>query len=135
MKVYIKNGIVVGTNIYSISVNNNTILNPTDEFLIENGYEIKNLEDTNSDIELKRAEAYANETDVLFNRYLIYKELGDIEKSEKAKQEWIELREKIKDNNPYIGTNSYEDWSSVMEEVTVDRSNLRIFKKHNNNNE
>lgn len=117
MKVYIKDGIVVGTRIDSIVINNNTILRPTDKFLIENGYEIKNLEDTNNDIELKRAELYANESDVLFNRYLIYKELGDTEKAEIAKQQWIEAREKIKSDNPYTEDDSYTKWSAVMQKV------------------
>lgn len=120
MKVYVKDGIVVGTRIDSIIINNNTILHPTDKFLIENGYEIKNLEDTNNDIELKRAKLYADESDVLFNRYLIYKELGDTEKAEIAKQQWIEAREKIKSDNPYTEDDSYTKWSAVMQKVTVD---------------
>lgn len=120
MKVYVKDGIVVGTRIDSIIINNNTILRPTDKFLIENGYEIKDLKDTNNDIELKRAKLYADESDVLFNRYLIYKELGDTEKAEIAKQQWIEAREKIKSDNPYTEDDSYTKWSAVMQKVTVD---------------
>ena len=120
MKVYVKDGIVVGTRIDSIIINNNTILHPTDKFLIENGYEIKNLEDTNNDIELKRAKLYADKSDVLFNRYLIYKELGDTEKAEIAKQQWLEAREKIKSDNPYTEDDSYTKWSVVMQKVTVD---------------
>ena len=119
MKVYVKDGIVVGTRIDSIIINNNTILHPTDKFLIENGYEIKYLEDTNNDIELKRAKLYADESDILFNRYLIYKELGDIEKAEIAKQQWIEAREKIKSDNPYTEDDSYTKWNAVMQKVTA----------------
>lgn len=119
MKVYVKDGIVVGTRIDSIIINNNTILHPTDKFLIENGYEIKDLEDTNNDIELKRAKLYADESDVLFNRYLIYKELGDTEKAEIAKQQWLEAREKIKSDNPYTEDDSYTKWSAVMQKATV----------------
>lgn len=118
MKVYVKDGIVVGTRIDSIIINNNTILHPTDKFLIENGYEIKDLKDTNDDIELKRAKLYADESDVLFNRYLIYKELGDTEKAEIAKQQWTEAREKIKSDNPYTEDDSYTKWSAVMQKVT-----------------
>ena len=120
MKVYVKDGIVVGDRIDSIVINNNTILHPTDKFLIENGYEIKDLKDTNNDIELKRAKLYADESDVLFNRYLIYKELGDTEKAEVAKQQWIDAREKIKSDNPYTENDFYTKWSAVMQKVTVD---------------
>ena len=101
MKLYTKNGIIVGTKINSISTNKGTMLNPTDEFLTENGYEIVNVEDSNTDIENTRANAYKKETDILFNRYMIYKELGETEKAEVAKNEWIAARNKIKENNPY----------------------------------
>ena len=101
MKLYLKNGIIVGTKINSISTDKGTMLNPTDEFLTENGYEIVNVEDSNTDIENTRANAYKKETDILFNRYMIYKELGETEKAEVAKNEWIAARNKIKENNPY----------------------------------
>lgn len=101
MKLYLKNGIIVGTKINSISTDKGTMLNPTDEFLTENGYEIVNVEDSNTDIENTRAKAYKKETDTLFNRYMIYKELGETEKAETAKNEWIAARNKIKENNPY----------------------------------
>ena len=101
MKLYTKNGIIVGTKINSISTDKGTMLNPTDEFLTENGYEIVNVEDSNTDIENTRANAYKKETDILFNRYMIYKELGETEKAEVAKNEWIAARNKIKENNPY----------------------------------
>ena len=70
MKLYIKNGIIVGTKITSIKTDKGTMLNPTDEFLTENGYEIVNVENNNTDIENIRANAYKNETDILFNRYM-----------------------------------------------------------------
>ena len=101
MKLYLKNGIIVGTKINSISTDKGTMLNPTDEFLTENGYEIVNVEDSNTDIENTRANAYKKETDILFNRYMIYKELGETEKAEAAKNEWIAARNRIKENNPY----------------------------------
>ena len=101
MKLYTKNGIIVGTKINSISTDKGTMLNPTDEFLTENGYEIVNVEDSNTDIENIRANAYKKETDILFNRYMIYKELGETEKAEVAKNEWIAARNRIKENNPY----------------------------------
>lgn len=101
MKLYTKNGIIVGTKINSISTDKGTMLNPTDEFLTENGYEIVNVENSNTDIENTRANAYKKETDILFNRYMIYKELGEIEKAEAAKNEWIAARNRIKENNPY----------------------------------
>lgn len=125
MKLYLKNGIVVGTKITSIKTNEGTMLNPTDEFLTENGYEIVNVEDNNTDIENTRANAYKNETDILFNRYMIYKELGETEKAEAVKNEWIAARNRIKKNNPYKEKTNFE---KLQESIKLNEQK-RILEK------
>lgn len=129
MKLYLKNGIVVGTKITSIKTDKGTMLNPTDEFLTENGYEIVNVEDSNTDIENTRANAYKKETDILFNRYMIYKELGETEKAEVAKNEWIAARNRIKKNNPYKEKTNFE---KLQESIKLNRQNSMLNKESDN---
>ena len=125
MKLYIKNGIIVGTKITSIKTDKGTMLNPTDEFLTENGYEIVNVEDSNTDIENIRANAYKNETDILFNRYMIYKELGETEKAEAVKNKWIAARNKIKENNPYKEKTNFE---KLQERIKLNKQKRMLRK-------
>lgn len=125
MKLYLKNGIIVGTKINSISTDKGTMLNPTDEFLTENGYEIVNVEDSNTDIENTRANAYKKETDTLFNRYMIYKELGETEKAKIAKNEWLTARNKIKENNPYKEKTNFE---KLLEMVKLNEQKRMLEK-------
>lgn len=129
MKLYLKNGIVVGTKITSIKTDKGTMLNPTDEFLTKNGYEIVNVKDNNTDIENTRANAYKDETDILFNRYMIYKELGETEKAEAVKNEWITARNKIKENNPYKEKTNLE---KLQERIKLNKQK-RILKKESVN--
>ena len=129
MKLYLKNGIVVGTKITSIKTDKGTMLNPTDEFLTKNGYEIVNVEDNNTDIENTRANAYKDETDILFNRYMIYKELGETEKAEAVKNEWIAARNKIKENNPYKEKTNLE---KLQERIKLNKQK-RMLKKESVN--
>ena len=126
MKLYLKNGIIVGTKINSISTDKGTMLNPTDEFLTENGYEIVNVEDSNTDIENTRANAYKKETDILFNRYMIYKELGETEKAEAVKNEWIAARNRIKENNPYKEKTNFE---KLQESIKLNRQKSMLNKE------
>ena len=125
MKLYLKDGIVVGTKITSIKTDKCTMLNPTDEFLTENGYEIVNVEDSNTDIENTRANAYKNETDILVTRYLVYKELGEVEKAEIAKNEWIAARNKIKESNPYKEKTNLE---VLLERVKLNKQKKMLKK-------
>ena len=129
MKLYLKNGIVVGTKIISIKTDKGTMLNPTDEFLTENGYEIVNVEDSNTDIENTRANAYKKETDILFNRYMIYKELGETEKAEAVKNEWIAARNRIKENNPYKEKTNFE---KLQESIKLNRQKSMLNKESDN---
>lgn len=126
MKLYTKNGIVVGSKINSIRTDKGTMINPTDEFLIKNGYEIVNIEDNNTDIERTRANFYKNETDVLFIRYLVYKELGETEKAEIAKNEWLAARNKIKESNPYKEKTNLE---KLLDNIKLRKQN-RALKKN-----
>lgn len=125
MKLYTKNGVIVGNKINSIRTDKGTMINPTDEFLIENGYEIVNVEDNNTDIEHARANSYKNKTDILFTRYLVYKELGEIEKAEVAKNEWLAARNKIKENNPYKEKTNLE---VLLERIKLNKQK-RMLKK------
>ena len=125
MKLYVKNGVVVGNKINSLSTDKGTMINPTDEFLIKNGYEIVNVEDNNTDIEHARANSYKNETDVLFTRYLVYKELGEVEKAENAKNEWLAARNKIKESNPYKEKTNFE---KLLDNIKLRKQN-RALKK------
>lgn len=126
MKLYVKNGVVVGNKINSLSTDKGTMINPTDEFLIKNGYEIVNVEDNNTDIEHARANSYKNETDVLFTRYLVYKELGEVEKAENAKNEWLAARNKIKESNPYKEKTNFE---KLLDNIKLRKQN-RVLKKN-----
>ena len=125
MKLYTKNGVIVGNKINSIHTDKGTMINPTDEFLIENGYEIVNVEDNNTDIERTRANSYKNKTDILFTRYLVYKELGEVEKAEIAKNEWLTARNKIKENNPYKEKTNFE---KLLDNIKLRKQN-RALKK------
>ena len=126
MKLYTKNGVIVGSKINSIRTDKGTMINPTDEFLIENGYEIINVEDNNTDIEHTRANSYKNKTDILFTRYLVYKELGEIEKAEVAKNEWLAARNKIKENNPYKEKTNLD---KLLDNIKLRKQN-RALKKN-----
>ena len=126
MKLYTKNGVIVGTKITSIKTDKGTMLNPTDEFLIKNGYEIVNVEDNNTDIERTRANSYKNETDILFTRYLVYKELGEVEKAEVAKNEWLAARNKIKESNPYKEKTNLD---KLLDDIKLNRQKRELKKK------
>lgn len=100
-KRYFKdNKLVLKPNL--IRINNEIIINPNDKILKENGYIIVESERNNLDVDSDRIKKYKKITDNLFITYLIYKELGDIEKAESIKKEWINKRNEIKNKYPYI---------------------------------
>ena len=125
MKLYTKNGVIVGSKINSIRTDKGTMINPTDEFLIKNGYEIVDVEDNNTDIERTRANSYKNETDVLFTCYLVYKELGEVEKAEIAKNEWLAARNKIKESNPYKEKTNLD---KLLDNIKLNRQKRELKK-------
>lgn len=84
-----------------------TYLNPTDEVLIDAGYEIKE-EDilippvTNESIKRQRQMAYSMRTDEYLLAYQAYTELGELDKAAEMKELWLKERELIDKQYPYI---------------------------------
>lgn len=106
MKQYIKNGQVV-TRPKSLIFEGRTYLNPKDETIIKAGYEIKDYEPvkpvvTNETIKRQRALAYKMRADHYFIAYQAYTELGELNKANEMKELWIEEREAIDKQYPYI---------------------------------
>ena len=106
MKKYYKDGIIV-MKPKSLVFEGRTYVPPTDEVLIEAGYEIVeeepiSVELTNEIIAEKRAQEYANRADRYLLAYQAYLTLGDIEKAEENKQIWLKVREEIDKELPYL---------------------------------
>lgn len=106
MKKYYKNGQSVEKP-KLIKYKGFIYISPTDDLLMEAGYQIQeeelpNYTFTNQDIENQRRMAYRHRADDLFIAYQAYNDLGDLEKSEKMKQMWLEERKKINEEYPYI---------------------------------
>lgn len=119
MKKYYKDGIIV-MKPNSLIFNGITYVPPTDEILMEAGYEIVEQEEiipqlTNEIIAEKRAIEYANRADRYLLAYQAYLTLGEIEKAEKNKQIWLSVREEIDKELPYL--NESEDLNEIDEEV------------------
>ena len=71
---------------------------PTDEILIEAGYEIKEVEPapiTNETIKKQRQHAYRMRADQYLIAYQAYTELGELDKANEMKELWIKEREGI----------------------------------------
>lgn len=84
-----------------------TYLNPTDEVLIEAGYEIKEEEVvippvTNETIRQRRQMAYRMRADQYLLAYQAYTELGELDKANEMKELWLKQREAIDKEYPYI---------------------------------
>lgn len=106
MKKYYKDGTLV-MRPKSLIFNGCTYVPPTDEMLIEAGYEIVEHEEiipqlTNEIIREKRAREYELRADKIFLGYQAYLTLGEIEKAEELKQQWLEIREEINKELPYL---------------------------------
>ena len=106
MKKYYKNNQVV-TRPKSIYHKGKTYLNPTDEVLIEAGYEIKDEEIvvspiTNEIIRQRRQTAYSMRSDKYLLAYQAYTELGELDKASEMKDLWFKEREAIDKAYPYI---------------------------------
>ena len=117
MKKYYKDGIIV-MKPNSLIFNGITYVPPTDEILMEAGYEIVEQEEiipqlTNEIIAEKRAIEYANRADRYLLAYQAYLTLGEIEKAEKNKQIWLSVREEINKELPYL--NESEDLNEIGE--------------------
>lgn len=98
MKIYQLNG-KIQTIAPSIEIDGKIVNNPTDEQLIAAGCIITNVGNkrikyTNTD---ERIDYNCQKnSDDLFIKYLIFKELGDIEQAEYFKNKWLRKRTSIK---------------------------------------
>lgn len=106
MKKYYKQGQVVARPKQLIH-QGKTYLNPSDEVLIEAGYEIKEEEIvippvTNKSIKRQRQMAYRMRADQYLIAYQAYTELGEHEKASEMKELWIQERAKIDQQYPYL---------------------------------
>lgn len=106
MKRYYKNNQVVARP-KSIYYKGKTYLNPSDKVLIEAGYEIKEEEIvtppvTNESIKRQRQMAYRMRADQYLLAYQAYTELGEHEKAAEMKELWIQERNKIDKQYPYL---------------------------------
>jgi hypothetical protein len=109
MKKYYKDGIIV-MRPKSLVFEGKTYVPPTDEILLNAGYNIveeePNVEITNEIIAEKRAREYSNRADRYLLAYQAYLTLGDVEKAEENKQIWLKVREEINKEFPYLNENN-----------------------------
>ena len=97
MKIYELNGKLYQT-VQSIEIDGKTVYNPTDEQLKSVGYSVlnttnkKRYKNTDDKIDCR----CQKHSDHLFVKYLIFKELGDIEQAEYFKNKWMSKRTSIK---------------------------------------
>ena len=97
MKTYELNGKLYKT-VQSIEIDGKTVYNPTDEQLKSVGYSVLNItnkkryKDTDDKIDCR----CQKHSDHLFIKYLIFKELGDMEQAEYFKNKWMSKRTFIK---------------------------------------
>lgn len=106
MKRYYKDNQVV-TRPKQLIHKGKTYLNPSDEVLIEAGYEIKEEEIvvppvTNETIRQRREMAYSMRADKYLLAYQAYTELGELDKAAEMKELWLKEREAIDKQYPYI---------------------------------
>lgn len=106
MTLYYKNNQVVARP-KSLIHKGRTYLNPTDDVLLDAGYEIKEeeiavLPVTNETIKQRRQMAYRLRADQHFTAYQAYTELGELDKANEMKELWIQERNKINEQYPYI---------------------------------
>lgn len=106
MKKYYKNNKVIQRP-KQIIFGGKTYLNPSDEVLVKAGYEIKEEEIvtppvTNESIKKQRQLAYRMRADQYLIAYQAYTELGEADKANEMKELWIQERNKINEQYPYI---------------------------------
>jgi hypothetical protein len=122
MKKYYKDGIIV-MKPKSLIFNGITYVPPTDEILMEAGYEIVEQEEiipqlTNEIIAEKRAIEYSNRADRYLLAYQAYLTLGEIEKAEENKKIWLSVREEIDKELPYLNESEEIEYvNEINEEV------------------
>lgn len=106
-KKFIKDGKIAGN---VVVINGRTIINPSEEILLENGYKeytpsyekaYTQRHSTNEDIRKMREYEYKNRSDSLYMAYQKYLALGETEKAENARRDWILEVERIDREFPY----------------------------------
>ena len=63
---------------------------------------IQSIEEKNNIIRQKRQMSYRNESDSLYMSYIKYTELGELEKANAAKSEWLAKVQEIDIRFPYL---------------------------------
>lgn len=116
MKIYYKNDQIVERP-RSLYFNGKTYVPPTDELLLEAGYKIvipgqKPL--TNEDIKQMRAKEYALRADQHFLAFQAYTELGLLDKAEQEKQIWLQVRQDIDTEFPYVDESTLDATEDVV---------------------
>lgn len=106
MKRYYKDGKLVVKPKHLI-VRGRTYVNPSDKILIKLGYEIREEEIvtppvTNESIKRQRQMAYRMRADQHLIAYQAYTELGELDKANEMKELWIQERNKIDQQYPYL---------------------------------
>ena len=135
MKIYELNGKLYQT-VQSIEIDGKTVYNPTDKQLKSVGYSVLNItnkkryKNTDDKIDCR----CQKHSDHLFVKYLIFKELGDMEQAEYFKNKWIHKRtfikcacKGIKQNN----TNTVEN-EQTTENVTNEDNITSTINSDNN---
>lgn len=105
MKKYYKDGKLVVKPKHLI-VRGRTYVNPSDKILTKLGYEVKEEEAvphvTNESIKKQRQLAYRMRADQYLLAYQAYVELGEHDKAAEMKELWIQERNKIDQQYPYL---------------------------------
>lgn len=123
MKIYELNGKIYQT-VRSIKIDDKTVYNPTDEQLKSVGYSVLNItnkkryKDTDDKIDCR----CQKHSDHLFVKYLIFKELGDIEQAEYFKNKWMSKRTSIKNVCKGIKPNKVIDKDNTSSTTTSDNN-------------
>ena len=131
MKIYELNGKLYQT-VQSVEIDSKTVYNPTDEQLKSVGYSILNItnkkkyKNTDDKIDYR----CQKHSDHLFIKYLIFKELGDMEQAEYFKNKWMSKRTFIKcackgtlKNNDDTVKNSQTTENATNEDNTTSTTN------------
>lgn len=123
MKIYELNGKLYQT-VQSIEIDGKTVYNPTDKQLKSVGYNVLNItnkeryKDTNDKIDYR----CQKHSDHLFIKYLIFKELGDMEQAEYFKNKWMSKRTSIKNICKGIKPNKITNKDNTTSTINNDTS-------------
>lgn len=123
MKIYELNGKIYQT-VQSVEIDGKTVYNPTDEQLKSVGYSVLNItnkkryKNTDDKIDCR----CQKHSDHLFIKYLIFKELGDMEQAEYFKNKWMRKRTSIKNVCKCIKPNKVTNKDNTASTTNSDTS-------------